>query len=78
LIELEPEHEKQKATVAGFVAAAFGRFDQAFHLAAGEVLPVAAMIRRRPVFLVFSSVYHFVESSPCRKAGKPCKQDGAF
>jgi hypothetical protein len=73
--ETMPEHQEQKATVAGFVPAALGRFDQPFHLTAGKVFPVALTTRlpgrRRPVFRRFSRVHHFVESFPCPKCLKP-------
>src|SRR3954452_24198502 len=61
--EAMPEHQKQQAAVAGFVAAASGRLDQPFHLASGQVLPVTVMVRRRAVFPGFLRLSHFVESS---------------
>src|ERR1700733_9612735 len=56
-----PEHEQQKATVAGLVPPALGRLDQPLNLAPGEVLPVAVRPACAPVF---SPVHHFVESLP--------------
>jgi hypothetical protein len=70
--EAMAEHQKQQATVADLVSAALGRLNQPFDLARGEVLPVADLQHPPPVFtdgagrrsLVFSPVYHFVESVP--------------
>jgi hypothetical protein len=70
--EAVPEHEQQQATVAGFIPASPGRFDQPFNLAPGEVLPVAVTIAlpgyffptARPLlppgFPAFAPVHHFV------------------
>src|ERR1035441_8017329 len=75
-----PEHQEQKATIAGFVPAAPGCLDQPFHLAAGKVFSVALPIRRpgrrRPVFRRFSRVHHFVESFPCQKWPEPLQTPG--
>lgn len=68
-----PEQQEQQATVAGLVAAAL-RIDQLFNFAAGEVLPVAVAIRRRPVFRLFPSGHHFVESFPSSRPPNPHKQ----
>jgi hypothetical protein len=66
--ESMPEHQEQKATVAGLVPAAPGRLDQPFNLAPGEVLPVAVIPAR---VSGFAPVHHFVESSPGRMPRKP-------
>jgi len=63
-----PEHQKHKATVAGFVPAALRGLDQLFHLAAGEVFPVAVV---RAAVSGFTPVHHFVESSPLPMAREP-------
>jgi hypothetical protein len=63
-----PEHQEQQATVAHLVPGAFGRFNQPFNLAAGEVfsVPVSPASVAR-----FAPVYHFVESLPCPMRRKP-------
>ena len=50
-----PEHQKQKATVAGFVPAALNRLDQPFNLAPRQVLAVAVFPRPCFRFCVRSS-----------------------
>src|SRR5208337_1771482 len=54
------EHEKQQATVADFVPAALGRFNQAFNLARREMLPLANLCQHPPASVPRRS------SSPCR------------
>jgi hypothetical protein len=66
-----PEHQEQQATVAHLVPGAFGRFNQPFNLAAGEVFSVAVPPASVPRFFAFASVYHFVESLPCCMPRKP-------
>ena len=46
-----PEHEKQKATVAGLIAGAFGSIDELADFEAGEML--APALGPPPVFPLF-------------------------
>ena len=74
-----PEHQKQKATVAGFVPAALGRLDQPFHLAAGQVLPVAAGVCRRARVSLFSRSFPFCREFPlCEGPETLANRAGAF